>query len=318
MIRTLIALGAVLGLGAASAPAQTPEVEVTILTTNLADGVGKGEWSFAAWVVADGKPYLFDTGWSTRNVLENAEALGIDLSEAEDLILSHHHNDHTGGLTTLRAELKKRNPKALTRVHVAEGIFTPRPLPDGSERNHMPATRKTLEADGVQFFVYREPTEIAPGIWVTGPVPREHDEQNYPKGERWMMARGSDVVPDTVPESQSFVLVAGDGPIVISGCGHAGLINTLDHVHGHVTQAAPQAAIGGFHLYTADDGVLDWASEALAERELGHFVGSHCTGLESVFHIREQAGMSRSTALVGAIGTKFVSGKGIEPGGINR
>lgn len=67
------------------------------------------------------RAFLFDTGWSPRNVLDNARALGIDLSVAEDLILSHHHADHTGGVETLRKELTQRNPKALSRIHVAAG-----------------------------------------------------------------------------------------------------------------------------------------------------------------------------------------------------
>ena len=118
----------------------TDDVTVTVLTTNTADygvgaqqGITQGEWSFSAWVEVGDQQFLFDTGWSPDNVLMNAEGLGIDLSTAEDLILSHHHIDHTGGLETLRAELSKRNPAALSRIHVAAGIFASRPLPDGGE-----------------------------------------------------------------------------------------------------------------------------------------------------------------------------------------
>lgn len=304
-------------LAATLAHGAEANVTVTILTTNAADSIGQGEWSFSAWVEVDEKAYLFDTGWSPRNVLTNAEALGIDLSAAEDLILSHHHDDHTGGLETLRAELTKRNPKALSRIHVAKGIFTPRPR-DGGERNSMVAMKKRIEDTGARFFVYDRPTEIAPNVWVTGPVPRTHDEKNYPMGPDWMMQQGNTTVADNVPESQSLVVVAADGPIVISGCGHAGLINTLEHVHAQVSRQSPQAAIGGFHLYAASDETLQWTAERLASMELGYFLGSHCTGFESVFRIRDIAGMTRERARVGAIGTKFISGKGMKPGLINR
>ena len=118
------------------------DVTVTVLTTNTADtgagaqqGVTQGEWSFSAWVEVGDRAFLFDTGWSPNNVLMNAEKLGIDLSLAEDLILSHHHGDHTGGLETLRRELTRNNPAALSRIHVARGIFGSRPLPDGSTTN---------------------------------------------------------------------------------------------------------------------------------------------------------------------------------------
>ena len=162
---------------APTSPEGNAKASITILTTNAADVVGpgppsQGEWSFSAWVEVDGRSYLFDSGWSPRNVLTNAEVLGIDLSTAEDVVLSHHHKDHTGGLETLRAELSKRDPKALSRIHVAEGIFASRPGPDGAERNPMIDVRKRVEATGATFIIHNEPAEIAPDVWVTGPVER--------------------------------------------------------------------------------------------------------------------------------------------------
>ena len=84
--------------------AATSHISVTILATNVGDvhvhstlglATTQGEWSFSAWVEVDGRAFLFDTGWSPRNVLDNAEVLGIGLSVAEDLILSHHHSSIT-------------------------------------------------------------------------------------------------------------------------------------------------------------------------------------------------------------------------------
>ena len=294
------------------------DVRVTILTTNAADKVGQGEWSFAAWVEVDQRAFLFDTGWSPTNVLSNANALGIDLSIAEDLILSHHHEDHTGGLLTLRTELSKRNPRALSRIHVAAGIFASRPRPDGTERTPMVELRERLEASGATFILHDRPSEIAPGVWVTGPVPRPHDEQNYPVGPEWVVVQEGSTVPDLISESQSLVVLAPDGPILVSGCGHAGLINTLEHARSQISARPPQAAIGGFHIFAASDKVLIWTSERLAAMGLGHFLGSHCTGFESVYRIRELAGMNSTTAKIGAVGTRYEPGRGIVPGAINR
>ena len=302
------------------------KVSVTILATNVGDlhnhnnsvATTQGEWSFAAWIEVDGRAFLFDTGWSPRNVLHNAEVLGIDLSRAEDVILSHHHGDHTGGLETLRKELTQKNPKALSRIHVAEGIFAPRPSSNNAERNPMIARKAALEALGSTFTVYSETTEIAPGVWITGPVPRPHPEKNYPQHKASVVQLNGETVHDTIPESQSLVVVTSDGPVVVSGCGHAGLINTLEYIQAKISDQSPQAAIGGFHLFAATDETLEWTGQALGKMKLGHFLGSHCTGFECVYRVREHAGLNRNQARVGAIGTRFVSGQGITPGNINR
>lgn len=308
---------------APASPAGQANASITILTTNAADVVGpgppsQGEWSFSAWVEVEGRSFLFDTGWSPRNVLANAEVLGIDLSEAEDLVLSHHHRDHTGGLETLRAELSRRNPRALSRIHAAQGIFASRPRPDGSEGNPMIALRDRVEATGAEFIIHDQPTEIAPDVWVTGPVERIHDEQNYTSGPDRVVVQDGATAPDVVPESQSLVILSPEGPIVVSGCGHAGLINTLECVRTRISDHPPQAAIGGFHLFGASDEVLSWTAERLAEMQLGNFVGAHCTGFESVYRIRELAGMNREQARIGAIGTRYETGRGVVAGRVNR
>ena len=302
-----------------------PPATVTVLATNSADlvpgasgGPTRGEWSFSAWVEVGERAFLFDSGWSPRNVLDNASALGIDLSRAEDLVLSHHHGDHTGGVLTLRTELAQLDPKALSRIHVARGIFASRPGPDGVERNPMIAIREQVEATGAEFLVYDEPTEIAPAVWVTGPVARVHEEKNYPTGPDRVVLEDGERRPDVIPESQSLVVLAKGGPILVSGCGHAGLINTLEQARERISPHAAQAAIGGFHLFGAADEVFRWSAEKLGELELGSLIGSHCTGFEAVYRIRELSGMSRETARVGAIGTRYEAGRGIVAGSINR
>ena len=120
-------------------------LKVTILSTMLADE-GLGEWGFSALVESDGHRILVDTGAHPNTVLSNARDLGIDLSDVQEVILTHNHNDHTGGLMTLRRELMQKNPSALSIAHVGRGIFYSRPGKDGKENNSMLATRKDYEA----------------------------------------------------------------------------------------------------------------------------------------------------------------------------
>src|SRR6186997_3475488 len=106
---------AVLLLSALSPHAQQAKnVKITILSTMLADQ-GVGEWGFSALVEADGHRILFDTGNRPETVLQNARDLKIDLSTVTDVVLSHHHGDHTGGLLELRQELARKSPAALSR-----------------------------------------------------------------------------------------------------------------------------------------------------------------------------------------------------------
>ena len=105
-------------------------LKVTVLSTMLADS-GFGEWGFAALVEGDGHRVLVDTGAHPDTVLRNAQELRVDLSDVKEIVLTHHHWDHVRGLMTLRREVMKKSPSALSVVHVARGIFYSRPGKDG-------------------------------------------------------------------------------------------------------------------------------------------------------------------------------------------
>src|SRR5580704_3509007 len=110
---------------------QVQSLRVQVLSTMLTSDEGIGEWGFSAVVEADGHRILFDTGARPDTVLTNAKELGVDLSNITDVILSHNHADHTGGLMTLRRAMLQKNPMALSRAHVGKGIFTPRRTDQG-------------------------------------------------------------------------------------------------------------------------------------------------------------------------------------------
>jgi 7,8-dihydropterin-6-yl-methyl-4-(beta-D-ribofuranosyl)aminobenzene 5'-phosphate synthase len=299
---------------AQSAPADShPTVhalKITILSTMLAND-GIGEWGFAALVEADGRKILFDTGARPNTVLENARELKLDLSDVQDVILSHFHDDHTTGLLTLRREFSKSNPKALSRVHVANGIFLER---RGHYLNPMIQMKKDFEATGGVFVVHDKPEELFPGIWLSGPVPRAYPEKNYPSGTE--VNTGTEWVADTVPDDQSLVFNTAHGLVLLSGCGHSGIINTLQYARGFLRPAPVDAAIGGFHLFAANDKELAWTASKLKEYQTARFLGAHCTGIESVYRLRELLGLTRQTCLVGTIGAVYDLNSGIKTGRI--
>jgi 7,8-dihydropterin-6-yl-methyl-4-(beta-D-ribofuranosyl)aminobenzene 5'-phosphate synthase len=282
-------------------------LEVRILSTMLADDDGFGEWGFAALVVADGHRILFDTGAHPDTVSRNVRELRVDLSNVPDVILSHHHIDHTAGLVTLRREY----PGALSRAHVGKGIFFAR------EHGKMPAIKADYESTGGNFIQYDQVHEMFPGVWLTGPVPRKYPERNWSAQAK---VRGEDgkTVEDNLPEDQSLIIDTDRGLVLISGCGHAGVINTIDYANAKIRRAPVHAAIGGFHLFAGSDETLAWTAGKLKEFGLQNFLGAHCTGIEAVYRIRELTGLDRNTAIVGAVGAGFKLGTGIQAGSIAR
>ena len=180
-------------------------LKVTTLSTMVVNGKGIGEWGYSALVEVDGKKILFDTGARPETVLQNANDMGIDLSVVEDVFLSHNHWDHTGGLLTLRNELKKSNPNALKRVHVGAGIFSKRT----NSENTLLATKAALESDNVGFIVYSEQKELFPGVWITGPIKRVHDERNWSGNGKIETAEASSKITSRKTSRWSLILPMG-------------------------------------------------------------------------------------------------------------
>lgn len=290
-------------------------MRIVVLSTMLTDRKGLGEWGFSALVEAGGRRLLFDTGGRPDVVLQNAEALGHDLASVEDVVLSHGHWDHTGGLVALRRELSQRNPAALCRAHVAPGFFAQRTL-EGKPAALTREARAEYEALGGVFLEHAHRDELWPGVWVTGPIPRPHPEHNLPSGMVTHTPAGP--VPDEVPEDMALVVDGPDGLVVVVGCGHAGAVNTVEAASLASGGARVDAVIGGLHLYEADDAVLSWTGRELRRLGVAHIMGTHCTGLEAVYRLRTSAGLDRRTCVVGAVGATYEPGKGISPGGLAR
>jgi 7,8-dihydropterin-6-yl-methyl-4-(beta-D-ribofuranosyl)aminobenzene 5'-phosphate synthase len=300
----------------AAEPARVRVLGVTVLSTMLADTKGVGEWGFSALVEADGHRLLFDTGSRPETVLANAKELGVDLAGVTDVVLSHHHGDHTGGLLTLRRALSKTDPASLSRAHVGPGIFLPRPGADGRETNETIAMKEPYEATGGRFIEVDRPAQIFPGAWLTGPVPRRHPERNWSGRGKVKTADG--LVEDTIPEDLSLVLDTEKGLVVVTGCGHAGVVNTLEFARESVRNAPVHAVLGGVHLFAADDALLDWTAGKLRGLGVANLLGAHCTGVETVYGLRARLGLDRKRCVVGAVGAGFDLNDGIRPGTIAR
>jgi 7,8-dihydropterin-6-yl-methyl-4-(beta-D-ribofuranosyl)aminobenzene 5'-phosphate synthase len=199
---------------------------------------------------------------------------------------------------------------------VGRGLFLPRPREGGAEANETLAMKAPYEATGGRFAEVAAPTEIFPGAWLTGPVPRKHPERNWSGRGQVRTAEG--LAEDTIPEDMSLVLDTERGLVVIAGCGHAGVINTLEFARERIRPASVFALVGGLHLFDAKEATLDLTAEKLRGMGLGHLLGAHCTGIEAVHILRGRLGLDRRTCVVGAVGSGFELGAGIRPGTIAR
>jgi len=249
------------------------QLHVTVVVDNTARNPDLlAEHGLCFWIEDGGHRLLFDTGQGAA-VRANAGTLGVPLEQAEAIALSHGHYDHTGGLAeawmTPAATPLYLHPAALApRYRVSGGtakeISMPRPVRD-LVAHHMTSLRYT-----------NQPTEIAPGAWLTGYVPRRHPEEEeepepfflYPSGQQ----------RDPLMDDQALYLVTVTGVIVLLGCAHAGVINTLDYIRDLTGNAPLRAVIGGMHLRAASAARLAWTVAQLQRLNPGMLVPAHCTG----------------------------------------
>ncbi len=285
-------------------------VKLTVLSTMLAGDphAGIGEWGFAALVEVDGQRYLLDTGSRPDTVLANARELGLDLSTVTDVVLTHDHGDHTGGLLALRAAMMNQNPSALSRAHIGSDFFSVRVVAGKDESEA--GFRKAYEDLGGTFVEHAAPTKLGPHVWFTGPVPRVHPERNW--SGLGMVRTAAGLVEDVVQEDSSLVVETPEGLVVISGCAHAGIVNITEYATRFTGTARVHAVLGGLHLFDASDQQLAWTASRLRELGVAFLLGAHCTGIEAVFRLREGLALTRKTAVVAAVGSTYSSDRGID------
>ena len=227
---------------------------------------------------------LWDTGASSEVMLHNADALDLDLCHLDLICLSHGHYDHTGGLMGV---LQRRNGRVCILAH--PDIF----LPKLKERPTLqcigqPFTRTQAEAAGAIMLDCRSPLDVAPGVMSTGEVARL---ESFEKVDGFWTVKDGQYCEDSIPDDQALAInLPGKGLVVITGCAHSGIINTIRHAQKITGVEELYAVIGGFHLMGADEKRIDATAKALQNLDPAIVRPGHCTGQKAVCRLQEALG----------------------------
>jgi 7,8-dihydropterin-6-yl-methyl-4-(beta-D-ribofuranosyl)aminobenzene 5'-phosphate synthase len=293
-------------MSAAGDPQSLPRCEAPLMEEGYAVDSASAQHglSFLVTVFVGGRRHslLLDTGATVAGAAHNLRALGVDPQGIEAIILSHGHFDHTTGLNGLAEELSLLPPLVLhpdcwLKRRVAVPGQEPRQLPTTSE--------DMVRAAGFDLVERREPSLLFDGaLLVTGEIERTTEfEQGMPLHQA---LRDGEWVPDPlILDDQALAVdVSGKGLAVITGCGHAGIVNTVRYARKLTGVERVHAIIGGFHLATSPLENVIWPTiEALAGFAPEVIVPTHCTGWRATHAI---AAAFPEAFIQGSVGTKYV------------
>jgi len=221
---------------------------------------------------------LFDVGPIPETLIYNAKMLGLNLADVDMIVLSHCHFDHTAALSGIIPEIGHQVP-----IFAHPDIFRPNFVLKPEFMNYAMVcenSKENIEKLGGYFVLCKSPIEPFPGVLITGEVEKTIDFEESGGVSCFTIDEKGNLVPDSLQDDFSLVInVANKGLVIITGCGHAGIVNIVKHSINHSGAEQVEGIVGGFHLLEAKQERIDRTIEEIKKFSPSWIAPTHCTGV---------------------------------------
>jgi 7,8-dihydropterin-6-yl-methyl-4-(beta-D-ribofuranosyl)aminobenzene 5'-phosphate synthase len=226
---------------------------------------------------SEGHEVLLDAGHTNVAVPHNLPLLEIEPRRVDEVVISHGHRDHTGSIVEF---LRERGGRTPVLVHPDAFLERWRVLPDGGREGPWQEDAEAWQQAGAEMVYVEGPRQLANGCLVTGTIPRRTGFERVP--DRLFYSDGGKLVPDGIKDDQAIVVnVKGKGLVVVSGCAHSGIVNTVLYAQEVSGVEKVHAVVGGFHLCDANEETMQRSIEALKGVAPRLVMPAHCSGFEA-------------------------------------
>jgi 7,8-dihydropterin-6-yl-methyl-4-(beta-D-ribofuranosyl)aminobenzene 5'-phosphate synthase len=259
------------------------DVTITTLMENTANTRFMAEWGLSIFIEADHRRILLDTGPGI-STLYNAQLLGMDFSTIDSIILSHGHYDHTGGLKYVLRGTDAID--VISHPSIWDSKYAVRE--DKKEYIGIPFPREELESLGARFVMNRDPVWITDNIVTSGEIPLTTDYEEI--DSVLYVNKDEELMPDNLPDDLALAIKTDSGLVIILGCAHRGMINTIRHLQNITGDERVYCVVGGTHLISASNERLTQTIIDLRKSGIQKLGVSHCTGFEASVWLAKEFG----------------------------